>query len=133
VKIIKLSAIVANSLLSWSAIVRGAVAKGLEGDGRTPIKNRKARRSYGTDCYRNFVSGVNQEIDSFHCPYTGAKSARNQMSWLVSKGQNLSTLKDAHSKVHFVQHFWERDGKRASLDLLASDADMPPSRCTAKV
>ncbi|KAJ4329945.1 hypothetical protein N0V87_010430 [Didymella glomerata] len=31
---------------AWSAVVRGAAAKGLQGDGHLPIRNRKCRRHY---------------------------------------------------------------------------------------
>jgi hypothetical protein len=118
---------------SWSAIVRGAAAKGLEGDGRAPIKNRKARRNYGTGCYRDFVAGQHTEGDSFICAFTGIKSAKNQTRWLIIKGQNLSTSEGAHTKVPFHQYFWIGDNKSANLDLLAHDADTPASRTKDKV
>lgn len=108
--------------------MRGAVAKGLEGDGRAQIKNRKCRRNYGTDCQRTFVHGVHRESDSFISSFTGVKSAGNQMRWLVTKGQSLSTSTTAHTKVPFRQYFWAGDYKEASLDLLASDTDIPGSR-----
>ncbi|KAH7396593.1 Hsp70 family protein [Phaeosphaeria sp. MPI-PUGE-AT-0046c] len=114
---------------AWSAIVRGAAVKGLEGDGRTPIKNRKCRRHYGTDCTSLFVSGKHREGDSYICPYTGGKRAANQMSWLLRKGQDLSTMADSHASYSFVQNFWQYEKRTACMELLACDGDRAPQRC----
>ncbi|KAF1911224.1 hypothetical protein BDU57DRAFT_485781 [Ampelomyces quisqualis] len=118
---------------AWSAIVRGAVAKGLEGDGRAPIKNRKCRRNYGTDCCCKFIAGVHKATDAFIDSYTGIKSAENQMNWLVTKGQDLSTSDKAYSKVSFTQTFWPGEERTASVDLIASDAETAPKRSVEKV
>jgi hypothetical protein len=119
--------------LSWSAIVRGAAAKGLEGDGRAPIKNRKCRRNYGTDFYTIFTPGKHKEIDSFVSPYTGIKQARNQMEWMLKKGQDLAAKSESHGNVGFRQYFWPGDRREASLDLLAADVDKAPYRSQDKV
>ncbi|KAI4925412.1 hypothetical protein J4E85_007291 [Alternaria conjuncta] len=115
---------------AWSAIVRGAAAKGLEGDGRTPIKNRKCRRHYGTDCYAAFVPAKHKEIDAFVSPYTGLKQAGNQMRWILKKGQDLAAKSESHGKFTFCQHFWPGDVRRATCELLASDLDKAPPRCS---
>ncbi|KAF1944795.1 actin-like ATPase domain-containing protein [Clathrospora elynae] len=113
---------------AWSAIVRGAAAKGLEGDGRASIKNRKCRRYYGTDCYIPFVPGQHREVDSFICPYTGTKEASNQMRWLLKKGQDLAAKTDSHANVNFQQLFWTGERRTASVKLLATDAEKAPYR-----
>jgi len=103
--------------------VRGAAAKGLESDGRMAIKNRKCRRNYGTDCASPFKASKHRAKDSFFCPWTGRKMANNQMAWLVTKGQDLSTSKSSHAVYPLVKKFWVGDRRKASVDLLASDAD----------
>ncbi|KAG9187462.1 hypothetical protein G6011_05333 [Alternaria panax] len=108
---------------AWSAIVRGAAAKGLEGDGRTEVKNRKCRRYYGTDFYTAFIPGKHKEVDSFMCEFTGIKCAYNQMEWMLKKGQDLATKSDAHGTKSFYQQFWLGDSRTVSLDLLAADID----------
>ncbi|KAL6707742.1 hypothetical protein ACN47E_003863 [Coniothyrium glycines] len=116
---------------AWSAIVRGAAAKGLEGDGRPPIKNRKCRRNYGTGCSRPFVQGQHREVDSYIHEYTGVKYASNQASWLVTKGQDLSTAADVNYKVHLNQNFWPEEPRVAFFELFACDASKAPSRSNA--
>jgi len=117
----------------WSAVVRGAAAKGLEGDGRAPIKNRKCRRNYGTGCHAIFEAGKHRETDSFVSTYTGEKRANHQMSWLLKKGQDLSTSEQSHASHNFGYNIWAGDNKLASIDLLASDSEKPAKRSTDKV
>ncbi|CAA9962602.1 hypothetical protein P3342_002299 [Pyrenophora teres f. teres] len=113
---------------AWSAIVRGAAAKGLEGDGRAEIKNRKCRRYYGTNYYCHFIPGKHKEVDSFISKYDGRKQADNQMEWMLEKGQDLATKSESHGSKNFRQHFWAGDARVASLSLLASDSDKAPLR-----
>jgi hypothetical protein len=117
----------------WSAIVRGAAAKGLEGDGRAQIKNRKCRRHYGTDFYTPFVFGKHREIDSFISSYTGTKQASNQMRWLLKKGQDLAAKSELHGSMTLRQHFWPGDARTSSCDLLAADTDKAPHRSEDEV
>ncbi|KAI1684350.1 hypothetical protein KJE20_06855 [Pyrenophora tritici-repentis] len=117
---------------AWSAIVRGAAAKGLESDGRAPIKNRKCRRHYGTDFYVPFVSGRHREADSFISQHDGFKKAANQMEWMLKKGQDLAAVSESHATLTLHQHFWPGDNRSASCDLLATDADKPSYRSKDK-
>jgi len=103
--------------------VRGAAAKGLESDGRRSIKQRKCRRNYGTDCSFAFRANKHREIDAYFCRYTGKKKANNQMAWLVTKGQDLSTSELSHAVLTLNHNFWVGDKRKTSIDLLASDDD----------
>ena len=70
-----------------TAIVRGAVMKGLEpksGPAKTEI-SRRARRSYGVPMNQPFIEGKHLEIDAFYHSETGQKLARNQISWFIHK------------------------------------------------
>ncbi|KAJ4295217.1 hypothetical protein N0V90_007228 [Kalmusia sp. IMI 367209] len=115
-------------ITAWTAIVRGATAKGLEGDGRTTIKFRKCRRHYGTSCTLPFQPGVHRESDSYMCMYQGHKRADNQMSWIVKKGQQLGTADLSHGKIPIHRNFWTDERRVASLRLLAADCDLAPNR-----
>jgi hypothetical protein len=117
----------------WSAVVRGAAAKGLEGDGRAPIKNRKCRRNYGMSVHVAFEAGKHRESDSYACPFTGEKRATDQMSWLLKKGQDLSTSELSHVREDFFHNFWLGDSMKTSIGLLASDSDRAAKRFLDKV
>ncbi|KAI8935133.1 hypothetical protein NX059_007727 [Plenodomus lindquistii] len=111
---------------AWSAIVRGAAAKGLEGDGRAPIMTRKCRRFYGTPFSAPFVLGRHKESDSYIDPYDGTKRADNQVKWLLKTGQDLSTRETSHAQFHLVKHFWPGVSRNAIIDLMASDVQNAP-------
>ncbi|KAI2482515.1 Hsp70 family protein [Pyrenophora tritici-repentis] len=113
---------------AWSAIVRGAAAKGLEGDGRAEIKNRKCRRYYGTSYNAHFIPGKHKEIDSFISEFDGVKRASNQVEWILKKGQDLATKSASHGSMRFHQNFWVGDERSTSLSLLASDSYQAPLR-----
>lgn len=113
---------------AWSAVVRGAAAKGLEGDGRTPILARKCRRHYGTPHAAKFVAGKHREADSYICRYTGEKMANNQINWLLKKGQDLSTQANSHAQMLLCKQFWPDESREADIELVVCDADKAPSR-----
>jgi hypothetical protein len=113
---------------AWSAVVRGAAAKGLEGDGHLPIRNRKCRRHYGTACHIPFISGSHMETDSFVCQYKGHKRAGNQISWHLKKGQDLSTTKLPHASLPMYACFWPHENRTMTVQLCATDIDNAPRR-----
>ena len=68
-----------------TAIVRGAVLKGLEpktGPAKTEIV-RRARRSYGVPTNQPFIEGKHLEKDMYFDKETGQKLAKNQISWFI--------------------------------------------------
>ena len=70
-----------------TAIVRGAVLKGLEpktGPSKTEV-SRRARRSYGVPTSKQFIPGVHSPEDLFVDPESGQQLARNQVSWFIRK------------------------------------------------
>jgi hypothetical protein len=114
-------------------VVRGAAAKGLEGDGRAAIKNRKCRRHYGSECMPVFVPGKHLESEARICNYTGIKRADNQVEWLLKKGQDLATDTKSHTKCAFLNFFWPGNSRVSQMDLLACDAEKAPQRAKDKV
>ncbi|KAI9842642.1 MAG: hypothetical protein M1837_007009 [Sclerophora amabilis] len=109
-----------------TAIVRGAVLKGLEpksGPDRTEIV-RRARRSYGVPTTQVFIDGYHQEKDAFTDPLTGKKMAMNQVSWFIRRNQPVSDeQKFSHT---FYRHF--KDVKPWRDCLVSCVADIPPAQ-----
>ncbi|KAF1969591.1 hypothetical protein BU23DRAFT_591586 [Bimuria novae-zelandiae CBS 107.79] len=112
---------------SWSAIVRGAAAKGLEGDGSAAIRSRICRRHYGTNCSVIFQAGEHLESDAFICSFSGLKRAHNQMDWIIKKGGELKTSDQDHGKVTMSYMDWVGSSKILTISLLASDSDNAPT------
>lgn len=62
----------------WSAVVRGAVARGLEPNGGGLVELRKCRLHYGTPVSQRFVPGKHSESDSYIDELTGEKYAKGK-------------------------------------------------------
>jgi hypothetical protein len=113
---------------AWSAVVRGAAAKGVDGNGNLPIRNRKCRRHYGTACHKPFIKGIHRETDSYVCLYSGLKKAGKQIGWHLKKGQDLSTSALPHASLPMYASFWPHEKRIVEVLLCATDADKPASR-----
>lgn len=111
----------------WSAIVRGAAAKGLEADDSGAIRSRICRRHYGTACNSQFQPRQHEEIDAFVCPFTGLKRARNQMDWIIKKYGELRASNTSHGKINMCTNHWIGSSKILIVALMASDLDQAPS------
>jgi molecular chaperone DnaK (HSP70) len=111
---------------AWSAVVRGAAAKGLEGDDRPVVRNRKCRRHYGTLYAQSFDSNVHRESDAFICQHSGNKMADHQISWQLKKGQDLSTSQLPHASFPLYQGFWVNEKRTVQLTLYACDFKKAP-------
>ena len=110
---------------SWSAVARGAAAKGLEGQ-HSAILARKSRRHYGTSCSMPFNRRKHKSHDAFFDQYDGNKMAANQMEWLIKKGQDMQASKATHACGTISSCFWPQESRRTEWDLLACDDDSAP-------
>jgi hypothetical protein len=122
-----------NLSYSTSAVVRGAVAKGIEGDGRPRILNRKCRRHYGTEVRTKFIHGKHRLADKVLCEHTGILKADHQMAWLLDKGQDMSTTSGCHAKHGLCYQFCPSDNRIRYLNLLATNSDDAPYRSKHEV
>ncbi|KAG9203698.1 hypothetical protein G6514_002309 [Epicoccum nigrum] len=86
---------------AWSAVVRGAVTKGLQGD-MSVVASRKNRRHYGIVITRPFKSDEHLESDSYINIYDGTKRADHQMKWLLKQGRDLPTSEAATPRSKFT-------------------------------
>ncbi|KAI8935100.1 hypothetical protein NX059_007695 [Plenodomus lindquistii] len=116
---------------AWSAVARGAAAKGLEVGNSDPesgiVRNRKCRRNYGNTCNSSFDPAIHSKHDAYICEYTGRKKATHQASWLLTKGQDLPTnTKAPHAMLSFQLIFWPYEDRTATVKFITSDEDDAP-------
>jgi hypothetical protein len=111
---------------SWSAVARGAAAKGLEGAQGGAVLARKSRRHYGTSCTQTFNRRKHKPYEAYRDPYDGEKRADNQMSWLIAKGQDLQASNATHATEDMSTDFWPQESRRTEWELLACDLDIAP-------
>ncbi|KAH7396595.1 hypothetical protein DE146DRAFT_763611 [Phaeosphaeria sp. MPI-PUGE-AT-0046c] len=116
---------------AWSAVARGAAAKGMEGK-QSAVLARKCRRHYGTACSSTFNRKIHKSRDRYIDEYDGRTMARNQMIWLVKKGEDLETSKASHAYTTLTAHFWPKESRRTTWELYACDADTAAQGSTAE-
>lgn len=66
---------------AWSAVVRGAAIRGLDG---SMVLSKRAKRSYGIAVHQAFREGIDNEAKSFICPLKG-KRAEDYIDWVVRR------------------------------------------------
>ena len=105
-----------------TAIVRGAVMKGLEpkeGVAKTQIV-RRARRSYGVPVDHPFIEGKHHEQDAMYQGQTGQKLAKNQISWFIRKGQVMADDQTFRKFSHISSSFVTCDMSKSRVGLGAT-------------
>ncbi|RYN41192.1 hypothetical protein AA0112_g2169 [Alternaria arborescens] len=117
---------------AWSAVARGAAAKGLEDGKKSAIKTRKCRRYYGTDFSTRFEASKHNEADSYISIFDVTNRAGNQMEWLLTLGQDLPTSKEVHAKASFHASFWPGENRAYTVELFASNGPKAPQRSVDK-
>ncbi|KAF2849834.1 hypothetical protein T440DRAFT_518705 [Plenodomus tracheiphilus IPT5] len=123
---------------AWSAVARGAAAKGIEAGCSDPdagvVKIRKSRKHYGIEFSEDFKRTKHDYADVYIDKHDGSEKARHQMSWLLKKGQDLPTNSDVtHATDTFVLNFWPEDSRIHVIKLLASNDDKAPTHRLHKV
>ncbi|KAI5850386.1 hypothetical protein DFP73DRAFT_539181 [Morchella snyderi] len=75
---------------AWTAVVRGALKRGLEGP---LISQRQARRHYGVRYWNKFREGIDPESSKFWSSFEGFYKCTNLMRWYLNKGDSVSETK----------------------------------------
>jgi hypothetical protein len=107
---------------SWSAVVRGAVAVGLEGTS-SAVLHRKSRRHYGTEYCPRYEHSKHKSTDAFTDEHDGLMYARGQVSWLIAKGQDLHASEPTHATTRMLYSYWPGQSRTGISTLMACDED----------
>ncbi|KAF7717397.1 Uncharacterized protein PECH_006458 [Penicillium ucsense] len=75
---------------AWSAIVRNAVHRGLDG---CQIDNRKSRYHYGTSCTTPYCESVHSDRVKFWDPFEEKWVVDGWMQWFIGKGDDIAENK----------------------------------------
>ena len=94
---------------SWTAVARGAVLCGIEKDSMTNIvRTATCEKSYGIAVDDSF-SHAHDERDLARHPETGKMIAKNQMKWLINKGDLVMSDEPTVKEYKFVVRFKENE------------------------
>ncbi|RPA90381.1 actin-like ATPase domain-containing protein [Choiromyces venosus 120613-1] len=87
---------------AWTAVVRGAVIRGLEGE---MVLMRKVTKHYGTSYSTRFIEGFHPKRDAYTDPFTGEDMCRNRMRWFIHRQVNPRPPRtQAHHPVCHLNH-----------------------------
>ncbi|EJT68732.1 hypothetical protein GGTG_13697 [Gaeumannomyces tritici R3-111a-1] len=111
----------------WSAIARGAVCRGLELDSSSIVAVRLSRGFFGVGLGERFDASKHSELSAYICPYTSAKMASGQMSWLLKKSERLPQSNPKVIKIAACTKFFTAGDARTSAKLVTCSEDVAPT------
>lgn len=113
---------------AWTAVVRGAVLRGLEG--KELVLSRKARRHYGTKMSQNFDAAIHPQNVKYWDKWEECWRARDQMRWFIRKGDTISSSEPV--VFPFSRSFGRVSSRITVDDLVVCDDDDAPTQFNAK-
>ncbi|KAL5890051.1 hypothetical protein ACKVWC_005269 [Pyricularia oryzae] len=116
---------VMQPLYAWTAVVRGAVLRGLEGN---MVISRKARYHYGTSYATVYDEEKHSVTERYWSPLWERWMVSDRMQWHITKGEAISPMSPI--AFHYTRNFRPGQSLVVTDDLIACDADEPPAAYT---
>ncbi|KAI0391033.1 actin-like ATPase domain-containing protein [Xylariaceae sp. FL0594] len=118
---------VMQPLYAWTAVVRGAVLRGLEGN---MVISRKARMHYGTSYATVYDEEKHSVSERYWSPLWERWMVSDRMQWHIAKGEAISPLTPI--AFHYTRNFRPGQSLVVTDDLIACDADEPPQAYSSR-
>ncbi|KAI9867895.1 MAG: hypothetical protein M1813_007717 [Trichoglossum hirsutum] len=112
----------------WVAVARGAIIRGLEKNRNNSISMRWCQRHYGISVSQPWSTFKHSNDDAYDDPFDGEKKAKDQMVWLIKKGDAILSSKPKHTSIRLCRRFGVGDPRVFRTSLVASDEDEAPQR-----
>ncbi|KAG0126370.1 hypothetical protein HOY82DRAFT_570205 [Tuber indicum] len=109
---------------AWTAVVRGAVMRGLEGE---MVRIRKVARNYGNSCSVPFMEGYHPKRDGYIDPQDGEYMCRSRMRWYINKGDDVEENDPIKHSFCINRSSLSEADDRITIPLLANDSSDAPS------
>ncbi|KAK5175088.1 uncharacterized protein LTR77_000225 [Saxophila tyrrhenica] len=116
---------VLQPLHAWTAVVRGAVLRGIEG---SLVEKRRSRWHYGTSYATVFDEAKHPMEDRYWSPLWERWMVSDRMQWHVHKGMPISA--DAPISFHYTRNFRPGQSLVVEDDLIGCDHDDAPDAVT---
>ncbi|KAK4186086.1 hypothetical protein QBC35DRAFT_388027 [Podospora australis] len=116
---------VMQPVYAWTAVVRGAVLRGLEGN---MVISRKARMHYGTSYATVYDEEKHSVNERYWSPLWERWMVSDRMQWHIAKGEAISPLQPI--AFHYTRNFRPGQSLIVKDDLIACEADEPPKAFT---
>ncbi|OWY57130.1 hypothetical protein AA0119_g9414 [Alternaria tenuissima] len=106
---------------AWTAVVRGAVLRGLEGN---MVISRRSRWHYGTSYATVFDEAKHPISDRYWSPLWERWMVSDRMQWHIAKGAQVSENRPI--SFHYTRNFRPGQSLIVEDDLIACDSDTAP-------
>ncbi|KAK4214464.1 hypothetical protein QBC37DRAFT_149989 [Rhypophila decipiens] len=117
---------VMQPVYAWTAVVRGAVLRGLEGN---MVISRKARMHYGTSYATVYDENKHSVSERYWSPLWERWMVSDRMQWHIAKGEAISPMTPI--SFHYTRNFRPGQSLVVTDDLIACEADEPPHAYTS--
>ncbi|KAF2281477.1 Hsp70 family protein-like protein [Westerdykella ornata] len=112
---------VMHPMYAWTAVVRGAVLRGLEG---SMVVSRRSRWHYGTSYATVFDEAKHPISDRYWSPLWERWMVSDRMQWHIAKGAQVS--ENSPISFHYTRNFRPGQSLIVEDDLIACDDDVAP-------
>ncbi|EME49731.1 hypothetical protein DOTSEDRAFT_68491 [Dothistroma septosporum NZE10] len=112
---------VLQPLHAWTAVVRGAVIRGLEG---SLVEKRRSRWHYGTSYATVYDESKHPVSDRYWSPLWERWMVADRMQWHISKGTPISA--DQPISFHYTRNFRPGQSLVVEDDLIGCEGDAAP-------
>ncbi|KAK4548057.1 hypothetical protein LTR36_010777 [Oleoguttula mirabilis] len=116
---------VLQPLHAWTAVVRGAVLRGVEG---SLVEKRRSRWHYGTSYATVFDDSKHPVEDRYWSPLWERWMVSDRMQWHIAKGTPISA--DTPISFHYTRNFRPGQSLVVEDDLIGCDSDSAPDAFT---
>ncbi|KAH8196314.1 hypothetical protein TruAng_009526 [Truncatella angustata] len=113
---------VMQPVYAWTAVVRGAVLRGLEGN---MVISRKSRMHYGTSYATVYDEEKHSVSERYWSPLWERWMVSDRMQWHIAKGEAMSPLSPI--AFHYTRNFRPGQSLIVTDDLIGCEADEPPA------
>ncbi|GAB7329544.1 hypothetical protein MBLNU13_g01308t2 [Cladosporium sp. NU13] len=108
-------------LHAWTAVVRGAALRGVEG---SVVEKRRSRLAYGTSYATVFDEKKHPASDRYWSPLWERWMVSDRMQWHIAKGAPISS--DEPISFHYTRNFRPGQSLIVEDDLIACEEDNAP-------
>ncbi|KAL0635321.1 hypothetical protein Q9L58_005711 [Maublancomyces gigas] len=115
-------------LYAWTAVVRGAVIRGLEG---SMVVTRKARYHYGTSYATVWEENKHPIADRYWSPLWERWMVSDRMQWHIARGQPVSDCTPI--SFHYTRNFRPGQTLIVEDELMMCQSEIAPQNMSADV
>jgi len=108
------------------AVVRGAVAKRLEQSAEDRVYMRKCSKSYGIVVSQPYSTYLHAEEDRYRDGFDNEWKAKEQMVWLLKKGELILSNEPKQASTRFCRRFGITDPREFITNLVIYNGDDTP-------